>query len=193
METKPTDKWRDALSRFYSECQPQITKFEETFLRIQNQQTTLKTELAQIRKDSPGVNQILQTCKDMLTNIEIMVKSCKDIGTDITFRRGDPDTIKTRMDNVPNQLKQNSDLLARIDTEQRSLLTQYQAYQAHQQQQYQQEHSLERGTVEERGSKRNRRDGGSRSRRRRSIPKSSRKYKKSKRVFRKKSRSTRRR
>ena len=35
--------------------------------------------------------------------------------------------------------------------------------------------------------------GGSRRRRRRSIPKSSRKYKKSKRVFRKKSRSTRRR
>ena len=36
-------------------------------------------------------------------------------------------------------------------------------------------------------------NGGSRRRRRRSIPKSSRKYKKSKRVFRKKSRSTRRR
>lgn len=73
-----------------------------------------------------------------------------------------------------------------------SELTKINYTQQQQYQQYQQEHYFERGTVEERDSKRNRRNGGSR-RRRRSLPKSSRKYKKSKRVFRKKSRSTRRR
>jgi len=127
------------------------------------------------------------------------------------------DEIYGEMENMVAVINECLSELARIDTQQHQQYQQYQQQQQYQQyqqqqqhqqyqqqqqpqqpqqqQQYQQQqkHSLKRDEVEQPYSKRMR-SGGSRSRRRHSLPKSSRKYNKSSnRVFRKKSRSTKRR
>ena len=207
MDTEQTDPWKSALSYFHRTLREKIVDFEGTFLRVAAIQTTLETELAQLRKDYINVNKNLQTWRGILNNINLQIQKWKNFGPDIAFRKGDVDAINISMRFVPYQIVTFNSNLATIEPEQRSLWTQYEAHkqweQQQQQQQQQQQRQQQRQQQEDsdRIVKRNDDDddhdmeGGSRSRRRRrSLPKSSRKYKKSsKRVFRKKSRSTRRR
>ena len=204
METKPTDPWKGALSYFHQNLREKIAGLEMTFLRVETLQTTLETELAQIRKDYINVNNNLQKCRGILNNINLKIQEWKNFGPDLALRRGDVNAINQSMSDVPYQIFTLNANLATIETEQRSLWTQYEAHrqweQQEQQRQQRQQRQQQRQQQEdsERIVKRNDDDdddmeGGSRRRRRRSLPKSSRKYKKSKRVFRKKSRSTRRR
>ena len=206
MDAESTDPWKNALSYFHKTLRQRIEEFEGTFLRVATLQTTLETELAQLRNDHINVNENLQKWKGVLNGINLKIQEWKNLGPNIALRKGDVNAITQSMRFAPFQIVSFNANLATIETEQRSLWTQYEAHkqweqQQQQQQQQRQQRQKQRQQQEdsERIVKRNDDDdddmeGGSRRRRRRrSLPKSSRKYKKSaKRVFRKKSRSTRR-
>ena len=128
METKPTDPWKGALFYFHQNLREKIADLERTFLRVETLQTTLETELAQIRKDYINVNNNLQKCRDILNYINSKIQEWKNFGPDLALHRGDVNAINQSMRDVPDQILTLNANLATIETEQRSLWTQYEAH-----------------------------------------------------------------